>query len=176
MAVDWESRLKSELTDWKGELDELKNRPIDKRLIFDSAKHKAMHLLQREARAADLLPELLESLDDEDKGKGEEKEGGGKKGLVEPVSKPRGPRLKFKDLDIPIGAILDPIKTEDKAEVVDEKSRVRFRGEEMSLMEATREIPGLDANAKPSIRPASYWMYKDRLLEDIYNETHRTDD
>ena len=95
---------------------------------------------------------------------------------LEPVSKSRGPRLKFKDLDVPIGAVLDSIKTEDKAEVVDEKSRVRFHGKEMSLMEATREIPGLDAKAKPSIRPASHWKYKDRLLEDIYNEVHRADD
>ena len=176
MFGDWENGLRSELTGWKDELDELENRPIDKQLIFNSAKNKAMSLLQREARAADLLPELLESSEDEKKNKGAEKKGGGKKGLVEPVSKPRGPRLKFKDLDIPIGAVLDPIKTGDKVEVVDEKSRVRFRGEEMSLMEATREIPGLDANTKPSIRPASYWMYKDRLLEDIYNEIHKTDD
>ena len=49
MFVDWEDRLKSELTEWKDELDELKSRPIDKRLIFNSTKNKAMHLLQREA-------------------------------------------------------------------------------------------------------------------------------
>ena len=73
MLVDWEGGLRSELTGWKDELDELKNRPIDKQLIFNSAKNKAMSLLQREARAADLLPELLESPDDGDKGKGAEK-------------------------------------------------------------------------------------------------------
>ena len=50
MFVDWEDSLKSELTGWKDELDELKNRPIDKRLIFNSAKNKVMYLLQREAR------------------------------------------------------------------------------------------------------------------------------
>lgn len=94
---------------------------------------------------------------------------------LEAVSKSRGPRLNFKDLDVPIGEVLDSIKTGDKAEVVDEKSGVRFRGKKMSLMEATREIPGLDAKAKPSIRPASHWKYKDRLLEEIYNEVHRAD-
>ena len=73
MAVDWEGGLKSELTEWKDELDELKNRPIDKRLIFNSVQNKAMSLLQREARAADLLPELLEPSDDEEKAKGEQK-------------------------------------------------------------------------------------------------------
>ena len=79
MLVDWEGRLKSELTDWKYELKELESQPIDKQLIFNSAKNKAMSLLQREARAAGLLPELLESKDDEGKGKGERKKGGGKK-------------------------------------------------------------------------------------------------
>ena len=81
MLVDWEGRLKSELADWKDELDELENQPIDKQLIFNSAKNKAMSLLQREARAAGLLPEPLESSEDEDKGKGEKKKGGGKKGF-----------------------------------------------------------------------------------------------
>ena len=73
MFVDWEDGLKSELAGWKDELDELENQPIDKQLIFNSAKNKAMSLLQREARAADLLPEPLESSEDEDKGKGEKK-------------------------------------------------------------------------------------------------------
>ena len=73
MAVDWEDHLKSELNEWKDELDELKNRPIDKPLIFNSARNKAMSLLQREARAADLLPEPLESSEDKKKSKGEQK-------------------------------------------------------------------------------------------------------
>ena len=37
MFNDWEGGRKSELTDWKDELDELENRPIDKPLIFSSA-------------------------------------------------------------------------------------------------------------------------------------------
>ena len=79
MFGDWEGRLKSELTTWQDELDELENRPIDKRLIFNSAKNKAMNLLQREARAADLLPRLLELPSDEEEDKGERKKGRGKK-------------------------------------------------------------------------------------------------
>ena len=96
MFGDWEGGLKSKLTEWKDELDELENRPIDKQLIFNSAKNKAMYLLHSEARAADLLPELLGPPDDGDKGKekqneplgsldreenskGKQKKGGGKK-------------------------------------------------------------------------------------------------
>ena len=74
MFGDWEGGLKSELTDWRNELDELKNRPIDKPLIFNSAQNKAMSLLQREARAADLLPKPPELPSDAGKGKGAEKE------------------------------------------------------------------------------------------------------
>lgn len=79
MFGDWEGGLKSELIKWKDELDELKNRPIDKPLIFNSAKNQVMYLFQREARGADLLPESLESPDDEEKDKGKRKKGGGKK-------------------------------------------------------------------------------------------------
>lgn len=72
MFNDWEGRLKSELTDWQDKLDELENRPIDKELIFNSATNKVISLLQREARAADLLPEPLGSPDDAEKNKGEQ--------------------------------------------------------------------------------------------------------
>ena len=56
MYGDWESSLKSELVNWEDELTELENRPIDKQVIFNSARNKVMHLLQREAQAAGLLP------------------------------------------------------------------------------------------------------------------------
>ena len=56
MYGDWESSLKSELVNWEDELTELENRPIDKQAIFNSARNKVMHLLQREAQAAGLLP------------------------------------------------------------------------------------------------------------------------
>ena len=81
MFGDWEDSLKSELTGWKDELDELENRPIDKQLIFNSVQNKAMSLLQREARAADLLPEPLELPDDDEQGKGERKKGRRRKGF-----------------------------------------------------------------------------------------------
>ena len=60
MFYDWEGRLKSELDGWKNELSKLRDRPIDKQAIFDSAKNKVMHLLQREARIAGPLSETEE--------------------------------------------------------------------------------------------------------------------
>ena len=61
----WEKDLKSKLADWKNELKELKNWPVDKKLIFNSARNKVMHLLQREAQAADLLSFGNDGSDDE---------------------------------------------------------------------------------------------------------------
>ena len=57
MFSDWESNLKSKLAGWKNELAELKNRPVDKKLIFNSARNKVMHLLQREAQDVGLRPD-----------------------------------------------------------------------------------------------------------------------
>ncbi|MYB55931.1 MAG: DEAD/DEAH box helicase [Gemmatimonadetes bacterium] len=57
MFGDWENDLKSELAVWKKELTELENRPIDKQAIFNSARNKVMHLLQRKAQDIDLLPD-----------------------------------------------------------------------------------------------------------------------
>ena len=54
--ADWEGDLRSELAGWKNELAELENQPVDKRTIFNSARNKIMHLLQREAQDHDLLP------------------------------------------------------------------------------------------------------------------------
>ncbi len=56
MIADWEGILRSELAGWQSELAELENRPVDKPAIFNSARNKAFHLLQRTAQAADLLP------------------------------------------------------------------------------------------------------------------------
>ena len=70
MFGDWESSLKSELAEWKNELDELENRPVDKKLIFNSARNKVMHLLRREAGP----------LPPEPPGSGEKKKKGGRKG------------------------------------------------------------------------------------------------
>ena len=56
MFGDWESSLKSELAGWEDELTELENRPVDKKLIFNSVRNKVMHLIQREAQDVGLWP------------------------------------------------------------------------------------------------------------------------
>ncbi len=55
-ASRWRGAFESELTGWKAELAALEDRSVDKRLIYGSARDKALHLLRRSARDADLLP------------------------------------------------------------------------------------------------------------------------
>ena len=49
MIAEFVSGIQSELIGWKGELDELLSRPVDKLEIFNSARNKALHLLHRAA-------------------------------------------------------------------------------------------------------------------------------
>ena len=56
---EWEGNLRSELVRWQDELNELENRPVDKRAIFTSSRDKAMHLLNSQAHEADLMPDMV---------------------------------------------------------------------------------------------------------------------
>ena len=56
MVIAWYGDFEQELTRWRDELAALERRAVDKHLIFNSARDKALHLLRRRARDADLLP------------------------------------------------------------------------------------------------------------------------
>ena len=80
MFGDWENDLKSELAGWKNELDELKKRPVDEKLIFNSARNKVMYLLRREAHAAGMM--LGDNGDsDNEQGNGDPGGNGGNNGI-----------------------------------------------------------------------------------------------
>lgn len=55
--VKWHDNFAKEIDSWKEELAELENQPIDKRLIFDSARGRLMRLFRREAATAGLWPQ-----------------------------------------------------------------------------------------------------------------------
>ena len=59
MFGEWEEDLRSEVIAWKDELAELESRAVDKQAIFNSARSKVAHLLQHEAKAANLLPDHI---------------------------------------------------------------------------------------------------------------------
>ncbi|MYC34138.1 MAG: DEAD/DEAH box helicase [Chloroflexi bacterium] len=57
MYGDWEGTLKAELASWRDELNALENRPVDNQSIFNSARNKALHLLQRAAQTTEPISE-----------------------------------------------------------------------------------------------------------------------
>ena len=54
--VKWRETYEAELNSWKNELANLEAKPIDKQLVFSSAKDRVLRLLEAEARVAGLLP------------------------------------------------------------------------------------------------------------------------
>ncbi|MFZ5699555.1 MAG: GIY-YIG nuclease family protein [Pseudomonadota bacterium] len=79
----------------------------------------------------------------------------------------RRPNLNFEEMGIPVGSTLQSVHA-PMAVVVISSRRVKLNGEEMSLTAATREVMNLDY----SVAPGPHWMYKGKLLREIYNETY----
>ncbi len=79
----------------------------------------------------------------------------------------RRPNLNFDEMSIPPGSILQSTNTEDTVEVSGPK-KVIFRGTEMSLTRATRDLLGLSY----SVQPTPHWRFNGELLQDIYNRTY----
>jgi hypothetical protein len=81
--------------------------------------------------------------------------------------KARRPNLNFKEMGIPVGAVLNFTEGEATVTVSGER-KVMLNGEETSLTAATRQLLGLDY----SVAPGPYWTYDGKLLREIYNETY----
>ncbi len=79
----------------------------------------------------------------------------------------RHPALNFSTMNIPVGAVLSSVDTDEAATVQNER-KVVFRGEEMSLSAATRTLLGKDRN----VGPCPYWSYDGKSLSEIYTETY----
>ena len=79
----------------------------------------------------------------------------------------RRPNLNFDEMSIPPGSILQSTNTEDTVEVSGPK-KVIFRGTEMSLTRATRDLLGFSY----SVQPTPHWRFDGELLQDIYNRTY----
>ena len=77
------------------------------------------------------------------------------------------PPLSFKKLGIPVGSILEAKVNKEAAMVTDDR-RVIFRGEKLTLSEATERL----LNISYDVRPMSHWQYEGRFLSSIYNDTY----
>lgn len=80
----------------------------------------------------------------------------------------RRPNLNFFEMGIPEGSVLRASTGEGEITVVDERT-VSFQGQEMSITQATKRY----LERPYAVAPAPYWLYGDRLLSEIYNETYR---
>lgn len=79
----------------------------------------------------------------------------------------RRPNLNFLEMGIPVGSVLHASTGDGEIKVVGER-KVSFQGQEMSITQATRRYLELPYN----VAPAQYWLFQDRSLNDIYNETY----
>ncbi len=81
------------------------------------------------------------------------------------------PRLNFVEMGIPIGSELVFNNNGEIATVISERN-VRFRNEETSLTNATRQALG--EGYAYNVAPGPYWRFNGRKLRDIYNETYQS--
>lgn len=81
--------------------------------------------------------------------------------------KARRPNLNFKEVGIPIGAVLHFTERDVSVTVATDR-KVRLGDEELSLTSATRQLLGIEH----SVQPSPYWTYDGKSLHTIYNETY----
>ena len=79
----------------------------------------------------------------------------------------RRPNLNFVEMGVPIGSKLTSAITEEEATVISSR-KVFFRGEEMSLTEATTKV----REGKAPSAPTRHWEFDGRSLGEIYRETY----
>lgn len=78
------------------------------------------------------------------------------------------PKLNFEDMGVPVGAkLVFRDNLEIQVEVVDNR-HVKYLDEITTLTPITMKI----LNRNTAIQPTPYWLYKDRNLMDIYDDTY----
>jgi hypothetical protein len=86
------------------------------------------------------------------------------------LKKSRRPTMNFKELDIPVGAVLVFADRPSVTATVLSERKVDYQGEECSLTSATRKVLGL-ADDYP-LQPSPYWMYNNKTVREIYEAFH----
>lgn len=91
---------------------------------------------------------------------------------AEELKKSRRPTMNFKELDIPVGAVLVFADRPAVTATVLSERKVDYQGEECSLTAATRKVLGL-ADDYP-LQPSPYWMYNNKTVREIYEAFHNS--
>lgn len=128
------------------------------RIQVDQAK-AILELFHHEDVTDEVIDEIENDLTEEDK-------------TASKKSRSSRPRLNFFDMGMNKGSVLhwkeDPSIT---VEVFTEHS-VLFNGEECVISRVTQKLK----NSKWGMAPGNYWLYQNRLLSDIYDETYPFED
>ena len=84
-------------------------------------------------------------------------------------AKVRRPSLNFYEMGMQKGDVLLWKEDPSISVVVDSERRVIYQGEAVSISALSAKLKGYNTK---HIAPGKYWTYKDRLLDDIYDETY----
>ena len=84
-------------------------------------------------------------------------------------AQPHRPALNFYEMGMQKGDVLLWKEDPSISVVVDSERRVIYQGEAVSISALSAKLKGYNTK---HIAPGKYWTYKDRLLDDIYDETY----
>lgn len=84
-------------------------------------------------------------------------------------AKVRRPSLNFYEMGIKKGDVLLWREDPSISVVIDSERRVIYQDEEASISALSAKLKGYNTK---HIAPGKYWTYRDRLLDDIYDETY----
>lgn len=84
-------------------------------------------------------------------------------------AKNRRPSLNFYEMGMQKGDVLSWKEDQSIRVVIDSERRVMYEGEEVSISALSAKLKGYNVK---QIAPGKYWIYKERLLDDIYDETY----
>ncbi len=79
--------------------------------------------------------------------------------------------IHFREMGVPVGSKL--VFHDDESvivEVIDDRKVRRENGEEVFLTPATQSV----LETKTPVHPTRYWLFEERLLSEIYDETYGT--
>ncbi|MCQ2200021.1 MAG: GIY-YIG nuclease family protein [Paludibacteraceae bacterium] len=84
-------------------------------------------------------------------------------------AKARRPSLNFYEMGMKKGDVLLWKEDPSISVLINSERRVIYQDEEVSLSSLSAKLKGYNTK---HIAPGNYWIYKDKLLNDIYNDTY----
>jgi len=124
------------------------------RIQVEQAK-AILELFHHEDVTGEVTDEIENDLTDDDK-------------AASKKAKPHRPALNFFEMGMEKGDVLHWKEDPNITISIYSERTVLFNGEEKAISAVTRDLKG----SKWYVAPGSYWLYNDRLLNEIYDETY----